>query len=81
MAHFVNGFVNGRVFCDICVGLRDIGFGLVVIVIGYEILYCIFREKRSELTVELCRERFIGCYHKARSLELLYYVGHSEGLA
>src|SRR5208283_394890 len=81
MAHFVNGFVNGRVFCDICVALRDIGFGLVIIVIRDEILYCIFREKRSELTVELCRERFIGCYDEGRPLDLLNYVSHSEGLA
>jgi len=56
---FLYLLVDGEVFFDIGIGGRKIGFRLVIIVIGDEILHGILREERLEFAVKLCRQRLV----------------------
>lgn len=47
----VDFIVYGEVFLYICVRRRKIGFGLIVIIIGYIVFYRVVREKSLELAV------------------------------
>jgi hypothetical protein len=55
MPHAVDLLVDGGVLFDIGVGARDIGLGLVIVVIGDEIFDRVLREETLELTIELGR--------------------------
>ena len=81
MAHAVDLFVHRQVLLDIGVGARDIGFGLVVIVIGDEILDGVVREEALELAIELRGQRLVGREHERRALGRLDHFRHGEGLA
>ena len=81
MAHAVDLLVDGAVLLDIGVGARDIGFRLVVVVIGDEILDRVLREELLELAVELGRQRLVGRQDQRRALQRLDHLGHGEGLA
>ncbi len=81
MAHAVDLFVHRRVLLDIGVGARDIGLGLVVVVIGDEILDGVVREEALELAIELRGQRLVGREHQRRALRRLDHLRHGEGLA
>ena len=81
VAQAVDLVVDGRVLFDIGVGRGDIRLGLVIVVIGDEILDRIVREELAQLGAELRGKRFIVCEHQRRPLGLLDDVGHGEGLA
>ena len=66
---------------DIGVGARDIGLGLVVVVIRHEIFDGVVREEAPELAIELGRERLVGGEDQGRALGRLDHLGHGEGLA
>ena len=51
--------IDGRFFFDVNVARRNVGFGLVIVVVGDEVLDRILREERLELVVELCRQRLV----------------------
>ena len=53
VTHAVDFFVNERIFLDIGVRRRDVGFGLVVVVVADEIVDRAVGEEFFELTVEL----------------------------
>ena len=53
MAHTVDLFIDGGVFFDEGVGARDVGFGLVVVVVGDEIFDGVVGEEGFEFGVEL----------------------------
>ena len=74
-------FIDGRLLLDVQVGGRDIGFGLVVIVVTDEVLDRIRREEVLELLVELCREDLVVRHDQRGPLERLDHLGHGEGLA
>ncbi len=80
MAHLIDRVVDRGIFRDIGVALRNVGFGLVIIVITDEILDRIVREKLFELLVELPRQRLIMDQHQRRFLDPLDHIGHREGL-
>ena len=46
--------INGSVLLDVCIGLRYVCFGLVIVIIADEISHGVFREKCFELAVKLC---------------------------
>ena len=81
MAHAVDLLVHRGVLLDIGVAARDIGFGLVVVVIADEILDRVFREEGLELAVELGGQRLVRRQDQGGALGGLDDLGHGEGLA
>ena len=60
MAHAVDLLVDGRFLLDVGVGARDVGLGLVVVVVGDEVLDGVVGEEALHLAVELGGERLVG---------------------
>ena len=81
VAHPVDLLVDRRILLDIGVGARDVGFRLVVVVIGDEILDGVVGEEVLELAVELRRQRLVRRQDDGRALRRLDHLGHGEGLA
>ena len=79
--HPVDLLVHRGFLLDISVGARDIGLGLVIVVIGDEILDRVVGEEALEFAVKLGRERLVGRQHQGRALHRLDHLGHGEGLA
>ena len=70
-----------RVLLDVEVGLRDVRLGLVVVVVGDEVLDGVRREELAELVAELRGERLVVRDHERRPLHLLDDPGHRRRLA
>ena len=81
VAHAVDLLVDRGFLLDIGVGARDVGFRLVVVVIGDEIFDRVVGEERLELAVELRRQRLVRREDERRALRRLDHLGHGEGLA
>ena len=81
MAKPVDLIIDLGIFFDIGIGLGDIGFWLIVIVITDEILDGVFREEGLELRVELGGEGFVMGEDECRAVEGLDDVGDGERLA
>ena len=79
--HAVDLVVHQRVLLDVGVRLRDVGFRLVVVVVGDEVLDRVVREERLELAVELRGQRLVGRDHQRGPAEPRDHVGEREGLA
>ncbi|MCY1245372.1 hypothetical protein D9M72_585200 [compost metagenome] len=73
--------VDRGIFLDEGVRGRHVGFGLVVVVIGNEILHRVVREERLELPVQLRRQGLVRRQHQRRALHLGDHVGDAESLA
>ena len=73
--------VLGGVLLDVEVGLRHVRLGLVVVVVGDEVLDGVLREELAELVAELRSERLVVRDHERRALELLHHPGHRRRLA
>jgi hypothetical protein len=59
MAHAVDLLVDRGFLLDVGVGARNVGFRLVVVVVGDEILDRVVGKERLELSVELGGERLV----------------------
>ena len=70
-----------RVLLDVEVGLRDVRLGLVVVVVGDEVLDGVVREELAELVAELRGERLVVRDHERRPADLLDRPGHRRRLA
>ncbi len=81
MSHPVDFFINGCVFFNICVGARQIGLRLVVIVIADEILYGIIGKKGLEFAVKLGCKSLVVSYDKGRSLCFFDDICYGKRLA
>jgi hypothetical protein len=81
VAHPVDLLVDRGFLLDERVGARDVGLGLVIVVVGDEVLDRIVGEEGLELPVELRGERLVGRQDQGRALRLLDDLGHREGLA
>jgi hypothetical protein len=81
MAQPVDLVVDRGVLIDIGIGLFDVGFGLVVIVIGDEVLDGIVGEQLLELLVELGGKRLIMRDDEGGLLDRLDGPAHRVGLA
>ena len=79
--HAVDVVVAARVLLDIGVGARDVGLGLVVVVVAHEILDGIVGQQPPKLRAQLCRERLVRAQHEHGALQLLDDPGHDVGLA
>ena len=81
MPHFIDQFIDRRIFLDVCVGGGDVGLGLVVIVIADKIFDRIIRKELAELVVELSGEGLVGRQNQAGAIDPGDDIGHGEGLA
>ena len=70
-----------EVLLDVEVGLRDVGLGLVVVVVGDEVLDRVLGEELAELVAELRRERLVVGDHERRRCSLLDDPRHRRRLA
>ena len=73
--------VDRGVLLDVEILRRDVGLGLVVVVVGDEVLDGVVREELPELVAELRRQRLVVGDHQRRPLHALDRRGHREGLA
>ena len=73
--------VDRRFLLDVNVARGNVGFGLVIVVIGDKILDRIVREERLELVVELRRQGLVMRQDQRGAIQLLDDLGHREGLA
>ena len=73
--------VDGGVFFDEGIGLGDVGFGLVVVVVGDEVFNGIVWEEGFQLGVELGRECFVVAEDECGAAVARDGVGHCEGFA
>ena len=73
--------VDRGVLLDVGVGLRDVGLGLVVVVVGDEVLDRVVGQQLAELVGELGRQRLVGRHHQGGPLQPLDQPGGGGGLA
>ena len=76
MPEFVDLVVDVGLFLDVGVGGGHVGFGLVVVVVGDEVLDGVLREEVAELLGELGGERLVGGDDERRLLDGLDGFGH-----
>ena len=81
VAHAVDLLVDRGLLLDEGVRARHVGFRLVVVVVGDEILDGVVGEEGLELAVELGGEGLVGGQDQGRALGALDDVGGGEGLA
>ena len=81
MAHAVDLVVDGGVLFDEGVRGRDVGLGLVVVIIADEVAHGVFGEKLAELPGQLRRQRLVVGDDQRRAAKVFDDVGHGEGLA
>ena len=77
----VDLLVDRGVFLDVDVALRDVGLGLVVVVIADEVVDGVVRKELLELAVKLGGQRLVVRHDQRGPLHGLDDVGHREGLA
>ena len=80
-AEFIEFVVDGGFFFDVGVGVGDVGFGLVVVVIADEVLDGVVGEKLLEFLVELGGEDFVVGEDEGGAAGELDDLGHGEGLS
>ena len=81
VAHLVDLVVDRGVLGDVRVGRRDVGLGLVVVVVADEVPHGVLREERAELVKELCGQRLVGRDHQRGQVDLRHDVRDRERLA
>ena len=79
--HLLDVFVYGRILLDEKIARGHIGFRLVVVVVGNEVLDGVVREKLAHFAVELRRKCLVGRHHDGWHADARDDVGHRKGLA
>jgi len=81
VAELLDLLVDGGVLLDERVGLRDVGLGLVVVVVRDEVDDGVVGEEPLHLGCHLCGERLVRLHDERGTIELLYGLCHREGLS
>ena len=81
VAQAVDLLVDRRVLLDVEVLARDVRLGLVVVVVGDEVLDRVVGEERPELVAELGGERLVVRHDERRALDALDDARHRHRLA
>ena len=81
MAQAVDLVVHRAVLLDVRVARRDVGLGLVVVVVRDEVLHPVVGEELSELVGQLRRQRLVRSQHEGGPLHLLDRPGDRGALA
>ena len=80
VAQHLDLLVDGGVLLDIGIRLRNVGLGLVVIVVGDKIDHRVMREELLELACKLRGERLVGSHHQRGLAQRLDGLCHGECL-
>ncbi len=80
-AHLLDLLVDAGILLDVHVARWHVGLGLVVVVVGDEILDRVLRQKVAQFGIQLRRQRLVRRHHDRRAAERRDDVGHGEGLA
>jgi len=80
-AELVELVVDGGFFFDVEVAGGDVGFGLVVVVVGDEVLDGVVGEELFELVIELGGKGLVVSEDERGAVDFLDDLGHGEGLA
>ncbi len=80
-AHAVDLVVDRRLLLDVGVGRRDVGLGLVVVVVADEVLDGVVGEEAAELLAELRRQRLVVHHDEGRPVHAGDDLRHGERLA
>ena len=79
--HLLDVLVDRRILLDEGIRGRHVGFRLVVIVVGDEVLHRVTRKKFLHLAVQLRRQRLVVRHDDRRALQPLNDVRSGEGFA
>ena len=80
-AELVQLLVDGGFLLDVEVAGGNVGFGLVVVVVGNEVFDGVVGEELLELVEELGGERLVVRENERGAVEVLDHLRHGEGLA
>ena len=81
MAQPLDLVVDGAVLFDKGVRMGDVGLGLVIVVIGDEILHGVFREELLELAAKLGGQGLVVGQNQSGPVQPCDDIGHGKGLA
>ena len=81
MTIFIDLLVDGCIFLNVGVRVRQVRLRLIVIVVRHEVGHRIVRKEHLELRTELRRQGLVVSQHERRTLLLLDDIGHREGLS
>ena len=79
--HLLDVLVDRRILLDVQVARRDVGLGLVVVVVRDEIFDRVVREEFAKLRIQLRRQRLVRREHQCGTPGARDDVGHRVGLA
>ena len=79
--HAIDLVVDRRFLLDVRIGGRNVGFGLVVVVVADEVLDGVLGKEAAELLVELRGERLVVDHHQRRPVHARDRLRHRERLA
>ena len=79
--HLLDVLVDRGVLLDEQVARRDVGLGLVVVVVRDEVLDRVFRQELAKLGIQLRGEGLVGRQHHRRPAKPGDHVRHGVGLA
>jgi hypothetical protein len=80
-AHLLDVLVDRGILLDEQVARRHVGLGLVVVVVGNEILDRVLGKELAEFRVQLRRQGLVRRQHQRRATQPRDHVGHGVGLA
>ena len=80
-SHLLDVVVDARILLDEEITRRYVGFRLVVVVVGDEVLDRVIGEELAHLRIQLSSKRLVGREHERRPTHACNHVGHREGLA
>ena len=81
VAQLVDLVIDGHILFYIGIRAGNVAFGLIIVVIGYEVLHPVVRKKLTELVAELRRERLVVRDDEGGPPHVFYDVRHRERLA
>lgn len=81
VAQALHFLVDRGVLLDVGVRLRDVGLGLVVVVVRDEVLDGVVRQQLAEFVRQLGGQRLVRGHHESGTLELLDHPRRGGGLS
>ena len=81
VAEFIDLVIHREIFFNVGIRLRNVAFGLIVVVIGDEILHAVFGEKGAELAPELRGKRLVVRDDERGTPHVLNDIRHRERFA